>query len=453
MCRGVWMSSSRRSARTARRPVARTSTTCGEFVAWAERGGCPEPDAADRRVLRRYLAYLNTRGFARRSIARKVAAVPGLPPLPAPHGRDRRPIPAGRCAPRRARRGSLGCRRRPRPWPCSTPPRLGSTSCRARATIPIGRRRSPAATSRCSRCSTAPDCGSASAAGCDSRDCDLDRGLVTVLGKGAKVRRVPARRPGVRRARATGSRHGRPVLATPDSPPDVVFLNRRGGALGTRDARRIVARASAARRPAPAPARAPARVRDAPARRRRRPAGRAGAARPRRPRDDADLHPPDPRPPAGGLRRDPSPCLTTIDATQVDAGRGCDRRALARLQGARHGGRARAADPPLLAAREVRRRSCRVRPAAEHRAVRPRELRDLRAHRRDRQVRPGPRLQVRDLRDLAHQGRDHRRAPLDRLGAALGARQGALDRARRTRSSRTSCGAAPTTTRSRPSSA
>ena len=42
---------------------------------------------------------------------------------------------------------------------------------------------------------------------------------------------------------------------------------------------------------------------------------------------------------------------------------------------------------------------------------------------------PGPRLQVRDLRDLAHQGRDHRRAALDRLGAALGAGEGPRDRA------------------------
>jgi site-specific recombinase XerD len=32
------------------------------------------------------------------------------------------------------------------------------------------------------------------------------------------------------------------VLATPDSPPDAVFLARRGGAMGTREAHRVVAR-------------------------------------------------------------------------------------------------------------------------------------------------------------------------------------------------------------------
>src|SRR5207237_6906533 len=46
-----------------------------EFVAWAERGGCPEPASLDHRTLRRYLAYLDTRGFARTSIARKSAAL------------------------------------------------------------------------------------------------------------------------------------------------------------------------------------------------------------------------------------------------------------------------------------------------------------------------------------------------------------------------------------------
>ena len=47
----------------------------GQFVAWADRGGCPAPERLDHRTLRRYLAFLNTRGFARRSVARKAAAL------------------------------------------------------------------------------------------------------------------------------------------------------------------------------------------------------------------------------------------------------------------------------------------------------------------------------------------------------------------------------------------
>src|SRR6476469_5345610 len=46
-----------------------------EFVTWAERGGCGAPEGIDHRVLRRYLAYLTTRGLARATIARKAASV------------------------------------------------------------------------------------------------------------------------------------------------------------------------------------------------------------------------------------------------------------------------------------------------------------------------------------------------------------------------------------------
>ena len=45
-----------------------------EFVAWAERGDLAPRDI-DHRALRRYLGYLDTRGFARTTVARKAAAV------------------------------------------------------------------------------------------------------------------------------------------------------------------------------------------------------------------------------------------------------------------------------------------------------------------------------------------------------------------------------------------
>ncbi len=46
-----------------------------EFATWCGRGGCPDLAALDHRALRRYLAYLQSRGFARTTIARKAAAV------------------------------------------------------------------------------------------------------------------------------------------------------------------------------------------------------------------------------------------------------------------------------------------------------------------------------------------------------------------------------------------
>src|SRR4051794_28178872 len=39
------------------------------FVEWAERLGLAGPEGVDRKVLRRYLAYLTTRRYARRTIA------------------------------------------------------------------------------------------------------------------------------------------------------------------------------------------------------------------------------------------------------------------------------------------------------------------------------------------------------------------------------------------------
>ncbi len=72
-------------------------------------------------------------------------------------------------------------------------------------------------------------------------DCDLDRGLVTVLGKGSKIRRVPIGAPAVE-ALAEWMARGRPELVTADSPAEAVFLNRRGRALSPRDARRVLER-------------------------------------------------------------------------------------------------------------------------------------------------------------------------------------------------------------------
>ena len=45
------------------------------FVTWAGRAGIEDPAAVDRIVLRRYLAFLGTRGFEPRSIARKASSL------------------------------------------------------------------------------------------------------------------------------------------------------------------------------------------------------------------------------------------------------------------------------------------------------------------------------------------------------------------------------------------
>lgn len=208
-----------------------------EFVAWAERGGCPEPTAADRRALRRYLAYLGTRGFARRSVSRKTAAVRAY--LRHLHRQGVLPTDPGRAL--RAPRGDARLPRVPRAE------EIGALLDDAGAQIDLSDAGADPVAAALARRDLAvlellygAGLRVSECCGITVDDCDLKAGLVTVTGKGGRVRRVPLGEP-ARAAIADWLKHGRPVLATPDSPPRAVFLSRRGGQLGTRDAHRIVA--------------------------------------------------------------------------------------------------------------------------------------------------------------------------------------------------------------------
>lgn len=55
--------------------VAAYSSDIAGFIEWAQRSGITSPESVDRLVLRRYVAYLTTRQFARRSVSRKVAGL------------------------------------------------------------------------------------------------------------------------------------------------------------------------------------------------------------------------------------------------------------------------------------------------------------------------------------------------------------------------------------------
>ena len=55
--------------------VAAYESDLRSFATWCARGGVEEPAGVTRATMRRYLAHLTTRQFARRSIARKTAAV------------------------------------------------------------------------------------------------------------------------------------------------------------------------------------------------------------------------------------------------------------------------------------------------------------------------------------------------------------------------------------------
>jgi site-specific recombinase XerD len=203
-----------------------------QFVDWAERGGCRNPSKLDHQTLRRYLAYLGTQRLARRTIARKAAALRSFLRYLKRHG-----VVGDSGRTLRAPKGPARLPRVPHSEEASAlldrvaavdadEPRAHALALRDVAVLEV----LYGTGLRVSEC-----------CGLDLRDCDLDRAMLTVLGKGAKVRRLPLGAP-ARDAVAAWLRDGRPVLATAASPADGVFLNQRGKRLSPRDARRILER-------------------------------------------------------------------------------------------------------------------------------------------------------------------------------------------------------------------
>jgi site-specific recombinase XerD len=216
----AWLGGRAASTRTAYLADVRS------FALWAARGGVETPDGVDRMHLRRYLASLSTRRLARATIARRAAALRCYFSWLLRQGRIG-------SDPARALRAPSGGGRLPRVLSGTEVSGLLDVE----ATTPVDRRDVAvlellyAAGLRVSEL-----------CGLDRGDVDLRGRNVTVLGKGAKQRRVP-----IHDAAATALKvwleDGREHMA---GPPDAVFVNRRGNRLGPRDVRRILDRRAAA---------------------------------------------------------------------------------------------------------------------------------------------------------------------------------------------------------------
>ncbi len=201
------------------------------FVEWAGRGGLTGPAAVDRIVLRRYLAHLATRRYAKRSLARKASALRRY--FRWLHRSGRLPVDPSRglAAPRGESRLPTVLRDAELAALLDDPP--------ARvASDPEGVQLRDAAVLELlygsglrvgELCSLAPG------------DVRLDTAEVRVRGKGGKQRQVPVSQPAVEAVRAWLDR-GRPTLCTAETPDDALFLNRRGRRLSPRDVRRLLDR-------------------------------------------------------------------------------------------------------------------------------------------------------------------------------------------------------------------
>jgi integrase/recombinase XerC len=216
-----------------------------QFVEWAQRGACAGPEALDHRTLRRYLAYLDTNQRARTTIARKAAALRSYLRYLKRHGVT--DADAGRSL--RAPRGPSRLPRVPRAAEAvalldhaaeAGQPADGDEDGPDPAALAVARRDLAVL-----ELLYGTGMRVSELCGLDAADVDLRRSTVTVLGKGAKVRRLPLGEPAAD-ALAAWMRDGRPHLAgkaaAGEANTAAIFLNRRGNRLSPRDARRVLER-------------------------------------------------------------------------------------------------------------------------------------------------------------------------------------------------------------------
>ena len=209
------------------------------FVAWAGRAGIEDPAAVDRIALRRYLAYLGTRGFEPRSIARKASSL-------------RRYFAWLRHAgvietdPARSLRAPAGKGRLPRVLNATElEVLLDDPPARVTDDPPEVRLRDDALVE------VLYGCGLRVGELCrlDLPDVALRTRTLTVWGKGGKQRQVPLGEP-TAEALDGWLAGGRPVMLAEATPPAgdeaALFYNRRHRRLTPRDVRRVLDRRAAA---------------------------------------------------------------------------------------------------------------------------------------------------------------------------------------------------------------
>jgi site-specific recombinase XerD len=197
-----------------------------DFVEWAERGLADAPAKVDRLILRRYLAYLGTREFAKRSIARKASSLRRYFSWARRNG-------LVEIDPAVALRAPSGEGRLPR---VLDGPELQTLlePVEVDESEPLWRRRRNDALLEVlygSGLRVSELCN------LDIDSVDLKRSVVTVWGKGGKERRVPMSLAAVETVRDWLKSRSELV----DEQSGVaLFLNAHGKRLGTRDVRRVL---------------------------------------------------------------------------------------------------------------------------------------------------------------------------------------------------------------------
>lgn len=200
------------------------------FAAWCERSEILDPSRVDRSTIRRYLAFLTTRQFARRTVARKIASIRRYCRWSVVRGYTEADPTSGVSIPADDGRLPRVLDRRELSSMLDGPPRQSDE--------PEWRRVRDAAVLEVLY-GSGVRVGELCALSVDSLS--LSRHAATVWGKGSKERRVPLSEPAVVALRAwLAIRHE----VVPSEAGDVLFGNERGKPLTPRDVRRIIDRRS-----------------------------------------------------------------------------------------------------------------------------------------------------------------------------------------------------------------
>ncbi|MFZ9157719.1 MAG: tyrosine recombinase XerC [Ilumatobacteraceae bacterium] len=197
------------------------------FVEWCASMNRALPSDVDRLLLRRYLAHLATERFAKRSIARKAAAIRRY------FGWARRTAVIS-TDPSIGLRAPSGEGRLPRVLDGAELQGILEPEMAVDDDIPEWRRSRDDALMEMlygSGLRVSEVCS------LDLGGVDLRRGVVTVWGKGGKERRVPMSQAAVEAVRRWQTKRKE---VSSEATGSALFVNARGGRIGTRDVRRVV---------------------------------------------------------------------------------------------------------------------------------------------------------------------------------------------------------------------
>jgi len=200
-----------------------------EFVAWCERGGCAKASDLDHKALRRYFAYLQTRGFGKASVSRKAASVHAYVRYLRRHGVLTRDVAS-----------RLQTARGPKKLP-RVPRRDDAVAMIERAAEARDEIDDPRVARDVALLELLYGAGLrvSECCGLDVESVDLRKATITVLGKGSKVRRLPLGAPACDAVTAYLA-HARSALMHESTP--AMFVNARGHRMTPRDVRRVLAR-------------------------------------------------------------------------------------------------------------------------------------------------------------------------------------------------------------------